>query len=130
MIDRALLLRASDLFNRKLYFECHDLLEEAWSEAKGEDHDLLQSLIHVSVGLYHVAAGNHKGAKSLLERGVLGLEAFLPTGVTRAARDGLDLLGLSRQARRCLEKTERALAGERIDWEVEDVPVMRVAALE
>jgi hypothetical protein len=124
VIDRELLLRASDLFNRKLYFECHDLVEEAWSEAQGEDRDLLQSLIHVSVGLYHVAAGNHKGAKSLLERGVLGLEPFLP------ARDGLDLLGLSRQARRCLEKTELALAGERIEWEAEDVPVMRVAAVE
>lgn len=124
MIDRELLLKASGLFNRKLYFECHDLLEEAWSEAKGDDRDLLQSLIHVSVGLYHVAAGNHRGAKSLLERGVLGLEPFLPT------RDGLDLLGLSGQARRCLEKTERALAGERIDWEVEDVPVMRVAPKE
>jgi predicted metal-dependent hydrolase len=124
VIDRELLLRASDLFNRKLYFECHDLVEEAWSEAQGEDRDLLQSLIHVSVGLYHVAAGNHKGAKSLLERGVLGLEPFLP------ARDGLDLLGLSRRARRCLEKTELALAGERIEWEAEDVPVMRVAAVE
>ena len=124
MIDRELLLRASALFNRKLYFECHDLLEEAWSEAKGEDRDLLQSLIHVSVGLYHVAAGNHKGAKSLLERGVLGLEAFLPE------RDGLDLLGLARQARRCLEKAERALSGETIEWEAADVPVMRVIAME
>ncbi len=125
MIDREFLLRASALFNRKLYFECHDLLEEAWSEAKkGEDRDLLQSLIHVSVGLYHVAAGNHKGAKSLLERGVLGLEAFLPV------RDGLDLLGLARQARLCLEKTERALSGETIEWDAADVPVMRVAAME
>jgi predicted metal-dependent hydrolase len=124
VIERELLLKASDLFNRKLYFECHDLLEEAWSEARGEDRDLLQSLIHVSVGLYHVAAGNHKGAKSLLEQGILGLEPFLP------ARDGLDLLGLSSRARRCLEKTERALAGERIQWEVEDVPVMRLAPTE
>jgi predicted metal-dependent hydrolase len=124
VIDRALLLRAAELFNRKLYFECHDLLEEAWSEAKGEDRELLQALIHVSVGLYHVAAGNHKGAKSLLERGVTGLEPFLP------ARDGLDLLGLATKARLCLAKTERALAGERIDWEAEDVPVMKVAAVE
>jgi predicted metal-dependent hydrolase len=124
VIDRALLLRAAELFNRKLYFECHDLLEEAWSEAKGEDRELLQALIHVSVGLYHLAAGNHKGAKSLLERGVMGLEPFLQT------RDGLDLLGLATKARLCLAKTERALAGERIDWEAEDVPVMKVAAVE
>ncbi len=124
MIDRELLRRASDLFNRKLYFECHDLLEEAWSEASGEDRDFLQSLIHVSVGLYHVAAGNHKGAKSLLERGIPGLERFLPR------RDGLDLLDLSRKARGCLEKTERLLAGEKVEWAVEDVPEMRFEPME
>ncbi len=124
MIDRELLLKASGLFNRKLYFECHDLLEEAWSEARGEDRDFLLSLLQVSVGLYHVAAGNHQGAKSLLERGVVGLEPFLPT------RDGVDVLGLASKARRCLEKVGRALSGERIEWEAEDVPVMRVDALE
>jgi hypothetical protein len=124
VIARSLLLRASELFNRKLYFECHDLLEDAWSEARGEDRDLLQALIHVSVGLYHVAAGNHEGAKSLLERGVRGLEPFLP------ASQGLDLLGLVSKARLCLEKTERALSGESIEWEPDDVPVMNLAEVE
>jgi predicted metal-dependent hydrolase len=124
MIDRELLLRAASLFNRKLYFECHDLLEEAWSEARGEDREFFQALISVSVGLYHVAAGNHKGAQSLLARAVQGLEPFLPE------RDGLDVLSLQRGARRLLEKTERALAGQVIVWEAADVPSMTVAALE
>jgi predicted metal-dependent hydrolase len=124
VIRRELLERASDLFNRKLYFECHDLLEDAWSGAKGEDRDLLQALIHLSVGLYHLAAGNHKGARSQLEMGVRGLDPFLPT------RDGLDLLALSEAARRCLAKIEDALDGRRIDWRPEDVPVMKLAAVE
>jgi uncharacterized protein len=124
MIERALLVRAAELFNKKLYFECHDLLEEAWSDAKGEDREFLQSLIHVSVGLYHVAAANHKGAKSLLDRGVQALDRFLPE------RDGVDVLELQRGARRCLEKTERALAGQAIEWEAADVPVMKVSAIE
>lgn len=124
MIERDLLLRAAELFNKKLYFECHDLLEEAWSEAKGEDREFLQSLIHVSVGLYHVAAGNHKGAQSLLGQGISGLQPFLPE------RHGLDLVTLVAGARRCLEKTERALAGEAIEWEAVDVPVMKVSAIE
>ncbi len=76
------------------------------------------------MGLYHVAAGNHVGAKSLVERGVAGLEPFLP------ARDGLELLELSARARRCLVKTERALAGETIEWEADDVPVMRLTGVE
>jgi predicted metal-dependent hydrolase len=124
MIERDLLLRAAELFNKKLYFECHDLLEEAWSDAKGDDRDFLQSVIHVSVGLYHVAAGNHKGAQSLLARGVEGLARFLPE------REGVDLAALSRGARRCLEKTERALAGETIEWEAADVPILTVSTIE
>jgi predicted metal-dependent hydrolase len=124
VIDPELLLRASDLFNRKLYFECHDLLEEAWSEARGEDRDLLQALIHLSVGLYHLAAGNHKGARSQLEMGVRGLGAFLP------AREGLDLLRLSGSAERCLAKIEDALAGKPVEWRAEDVPRITRAAVE
>ncbi len=27
------LAKASELFNRKLYFECHDILEDAWAGA-------------------------------------------------------------------------------------------------
>lgn len=124
MIGRALLVEASDLFNRKLYFECHDLLEEAWSSARGEDREFLQSLIHVSVGLYHVAASNHKGASSLLASGIQSLRKFLPE------RYGLDVHSLYSKAQRCLDKTERALSGETIQWEAEDVPVMRIAAVE
>jgi predicted metal-dependent hydrolase len=124
VIRRELLERATDLFNRKLYFECHDLLEDAWSETRGEDRDLLQALIHLSVGLYHLAAGNHEGARSQLEMGVRGLTPFLP------ARDGLDLLALSEAARRCLAKIEDAVEGRRIDWRPEDVPVMKLAAVE
>lgn len=124
MVDRRLLLEASDLFNRKLYFECHDLLEEAWSEATGEDREFLQALIHASVGLYHVAAGNHKGAVSLLSRAVLGLAPHAPE------RDGVDVEGLLGKLRPLLVKTERALSGEPVEWSADDVPRMAVAALE
>ncbi|MGH9324502.1 MAG: DUF309 domain-containing protein [Vicinamibacteria bacterium] len=124
MIDRALLVEASALFNRKLYFECHDLLEGAWSESRGEDRGFLQALIHVSVGLYHLAAGNHQGAKNLLERGIAALEPLAPEHA------GLDLAGLLPPVRRCLAKSERALSGESIEWEAADVPVMKLVEVE
>lgn len=121
MIERALLLEASELFNKKLYFECHDLLEDAWSGERGEDRAFLQALIHVSVGLYHLAAGNHQGAANLLGSGIEGLGRFVPE------RSGLDVASLSAKALVCLEKSRRALAGETIEWKLEDVPTMRVA---
>ncbi|HXV61626.1 MAG TPA: DUF309 domain-containing protein [Vicinamibacteria bacterium] len=119
MDDSNLLERAAGLFNRKLYFECHDLLEEAWAEEKGEDRKFLQGLIHVSVGLYHLAAGNYTGATNLLRSGIEKLERFAPS------RHGLDLTGLLERARTCLDKSERLGAGEHLAWGDDDVPEMR-----
>ncbi|HSF17653.1 MAG TPA: DUF309 domain-containing protein [Vicinamibacteria bacterium] len=114
-----LLERAADLFNRKLYFECHDLLEEAWAEEKGDDRAFLQGLIHVSVGLYHLAAGNTTGAMNLMRSGIEALEPFTPS------RYGLDVAGLLERAQICLDKSERLRGGERLAWTEDDVPAMR-----
>jgi predicted metal-dependent hydrolase len=124
MTTPGLLGTAAKLFNDKLYFECHDVLEEAWAGEHGEEKAFLQGLISVSVGMYHVAAGNHQGAVNLLERGVASLQAFSPE------RDGLDVASLLGRARVCLQKSRRALAGEDITWESNDVPVMTVLAVE
>lgn len=121
---RDVLARASELFNRKLFFECHDLLEDRWSGAHGEEREFLQSLIHLSVGLYHIASGNHVGARNLLERAIAGLEPFAPV------RSSLDVTALLSKARVCLGKVEKAIEGETIEWSADDVPEMRFAAVE
>jgi predicted metal-dependent hydrolase len=124
MSSRPLLERASELFNNKLYFECHDCLEEVWADERGEEKDFLQGLISISVGMYHVAAGNHQGAVNLLERGVSRLQTFSPE------RGGLDVASLLGKAHVCLEKSRSALGGEEFNWEAEDVPRMNVDAVE
>lgn len=118
MSERELLEEAARLFNDKLYFECHDYLEDAWQDARGDERDFLQALIHVSVGMYHVAAANHQGAANLLSRGVEGLERFAPT------TDGLDVATLVDKASTCRDKSKRMLAGEDLEWTVDDVPRM------
>jgi len=115
---RPLLEKASELFNRKQYFECHDLLEDAWTGSRGPERDFLQGLIHIAVGMYHVAAGNHKGAVSQLGAGVVALERFRPEW------EGLDVDGLLEGAWRCLEKSEQAEARGSVAWSAEDVPQM------
>jgi predicted metal-dependent hydrolase len=119
MADLKLLSNAADLFNRKLYFECHELLEDAWREALGEERQFLQGLIMLSVAMYHVAAENYVGAVNLFEKGLARLEPFLPE------RDGLDLEGLTTVSRRALAKASRGLDGEEIHWMEEDIPSMR-----
>ncbi len=114
------LAKASELFNRKLYFECHDILEDAWAGARGPERDFLQALIHIAVGMYHVAGGNQRGAVSQLEQGVRALQPFRPD------REGLDVERLIIGAARCLEKFENDAFP---DWTAEDIPRMNYRRL-
>jgi predicted metal-dependent hydrolase len=123
MTNRALLKEASELFNRKQYFECHDLLEDAWTGTRGEERDFLQALIHIAVGMYHVAAENYKGAVSQLGAGVVALERFRPE------REGLDVDELLAGVWRCLEKSEQAEAQGAVTWMAEDIPRMNYRGL-
>jgi predicted metal-dependent hydrolase len=120
MADSKLLSEAASLFNRKLYFECHELLEDAWREALGEDKQFLQGLIMLSVAMYHVAAENYVGAVNVFEKGLARLEPFLPQ------RDDLDLEGLTETACKALKKAKQGLDGEDVLWTEEDIPSMRL----
>ncbi len=124
MTDRKLLAEAARLFNDKLYFEAHDYLEDAWQEARGDERAFLHALIHVSVGMVHVAAANHQGAVNLLSRALEALARFAPS------RDGLDLVALGDKASICLEKSKPLLAGESVEWASEDVSRMEFVAAE
>ncbi len=120
MSEPQLLAEAARLFNDKLYCEAHDYLEDAWQEARGDERAFLQALIHVSVGMVHVAAANHQGAVNLLSRALEALARFAPS------RDGLDLVALGDKTSICLEKSKRLLAGESVEWVSEDVPRMEL----
>lgn len=119
-MEDSVLPEAAKLFNEKLFFECHDLLEDAWAGERGDDKEFLHGLIQIAVGLYHVGAGNHQGAVNLLERGVTGLERFEP------ATHGLDVAALREKASECLRKSRLALEGEPPEWEERDVPRMEL----
>ena len=60
---------AAALFDAHLYFEVHEILEDPWRRATGEEREALQGLIQVAVRLQHLANGNLAGARALLEEG-------------------------------------------------------------
>jgi hypothetical protein len=70
------LCAAAALFNARLFFEVHELLEVYWRDADGDLKLLLQGLIQVAVGLHHQASGNLRGAIALLEDGGAKLARF------------------------------------------------------
>jgi hypothetical protein len=70
------LCAAAALFNARLFFEVHELLEDRWREAEGDLKTFLQGLVQVAVGLHHHANGNLRGAIALLEEGNAKLAGF------------------------------------------------------
>lgn len=60
---------AAALFDAGLGFEVHELLEAHWTRASGDEREALQGLIQIAVGYQHLANGNLKGARALLEEG-------------------------------------------------------------
>ncbi len=74
--ELAAFLRGVDEFNRGLFFECHDTLEEIWNGCRGESRDFLQGLIQVSVAFYHLTNGNLPGAESLIGRALGKFERY------------------------------------------------------
>ena len=57
-----------ELFNRGFYFECHDVWEEIWGDAKGKPKIFYQALIMSAVSLYHFGNENLEGALSCLQK--------------------------------------------------------------
>ncbi len=97
------------LFNHRHFFECHEVLEEAWTPERGPRKLFLQALIHFAVAFYHYERRNRAGAVRQLRKGIRKLGPYLP------ANEGIDTERLHRDALAALERIE---AGD----EVSDYP--------
>jgi hypothetical protein len=61
--------RASVLWNERLFFEVHEVLEATWKTEAGSVRQALQGWIQIAVAYLHLAHGNLRGARSLLSEG-------------------------------------------------------------
>lgn len=69
-------LHAIRLFNEQEFFECHDVLEEIWTESFGDQKTFLQGMIQASVALFHFGNENYGGARKLYVSSRERLERF------------------------------------------------------
>ncbi len=56
------------LFNAGDYFECHEMLEDMWHPAEGQERLHYQGLIQAAIALEHFRKGNWTGAMGLYEK--------------------------------------------------------------
>ena len=80
--------RAVALWNERLFFEVHEVLEAEWKRTSGDVRQALQGVIQIAVALHHHAHGNPRGARTLMHEGRGRLAASL------AALPSLDGAGL------------------------------------
>lgn len=71
-------LQAAALWNERLFFEVHEVLEAVWKDADGALRQALQGLIQIGVAFHHLAHGNVRGARTLLAEGRGRLAACPP----------------------------------------------------
>ncbi|UCH10325.1 MAG: DUF309 domain-containing protein [Fidelibacterota bacterium] len=110
--------RGLEAFNAGDYYDAHEYWEDLWSEYQLPDRSLIQGLIQMAVGCFHITNDNLNGARGLFGKALPKLEAHQPTG------RGLDVTRLATFVRRALEQVNTIETGAEFDWSL--VPELEV----
>lgn len=95
------LCAAGRLFDQRLFFEVHEVIEPCWLRSQGCSKEFLKGLIQVAVGLHHHGNGNLRGARKLLSAGAGYLKRFRPR------REGVELTRFCLALEDCIEQIRR-----------------------
>ena len=64
------LFDALNLFNNQKWYEAHDAFEDIWNTVDGDERQIIQGILQVSVSQFHLNKGNINGATILLGEGL------------------------------------------------------------
>ena len=64
------LITAIDLFNNQQWHEAHDVLEDIWNYLDGDERQIIQGILQVSVSQLHLTRKNTNGGTILLGEGL------------------------------------------------------------
>ena len=64
------LQEAIDLFNNQKWYEAHDAFEDIWNDLVGDERQIVQGILQVSVSQFHLNKGNLNGAMILIGEGL------------------------------------------------------------
>ena len=63
-------LDALKLFNNQKWYEAHDAFEDIWNTVDGDERQIIQGILQVSVSQFHLSKGNINGATILMGEGL------------------------------------------------------------
>ena len=61
---------ALNLFNNQKWYEAHDAFEDIWNTLEGDERQVIQGILQVSVSQFHLSKGNLNGATILMGEGL------------------------------------------------------------
>ena len=67
---RVKFINALNLFNNQQWYEAHDAFEDIWNNVDGDERQVIQGILQVSVSQFHLKQGNLNGATILLGEGL------------------------------------------------------------
>ena len=63
-------LDALNLFNNQKWYEAHDAFEDIWNTVDGDERQIVQGILQVSVSQFHLSKGNLNGVTILMGEGL------------------------------------------------------------
>lgn len=114
------LIEAISLFNRRYYWETHEVLEHIWMDENGPPKKFYQGLIQASASLYHVLNANPKGVIKLAEEAVAKLQNYLPEYM------GVPLEALCEHLRNYATEARQVLGGDRSGFNYDHLPYLMI----
>src|SRR5579885_1700545 len=94
------LMAGIEQFNSGEFYQCHETLEKLWLHYPTPDREVIQGIIQIAVGYYHLSRANQAGGLKLLKRGVQRLQKFAP------AHFGIDLDSFIAKVSKEITRTE------------------------
>jgi len=73
---KEVVMQALVLWDKKLFFEVHELLEDTWHRAVDPERKVLQALIRAAGVYVHLERGNRKGAEKMAARAIEALTQY------------------------------------------------------
>jgi len=110
------MLKAISLFNRRYYWEAHEVLEEIWLEERSSIRLLYQAIIQAAAAYYHVLNANPKGVLKLSADSLEKLQKYQPS------HWGLDLSSLAKSLEDYQKQAKDILSQSRSGFNYDTLP--------
>jgi len=115
-------VEAVSLFNRRYFWECHEVLEHLWLEEHGERRLFYQGIIQAAAALYHVLNANPKGVIRLAEEARKKLTVYLPKYQGVSIQRVFDELG------KYIEESKQILGRAGPGFDYDHLPMILIGA--